>query len=162
MTFPTMWLRAGMTCFREQVPERFLVLALGVLKILSASVCHCSIVVGSVSVCSVSVSFCVSVFGPLGVCACLCAFGSVSDWVRFVHVNLFESCLSLSLYCLCSAICVFWLFLFLFCSRPFAAVPLECEPLREGLHIVLCIAMLLVVFGPLVLLVHMVVYLDWA
>ena len=55
------WFRAEMTCFRDQVPERCLVrclvLALGVLKILSASVCLCSIVVGGcgVSVCSVSV-----------------------------------------------------------------------------------------------------------
>ena len=65
------WLRAEITCFRDQVPERCLarclVLALGVLKILSASVplLHSGWWVWSLCV------FCLSVCEPLGVCTCL-------------------------------------------------------------------------------------------
>ena len=75
------WLRAEVTGFRDQVPERCLVLALGVLKILSASVCLCSIVAGG---CGVSVCF-VSVYVSPWVCVlALCMPRSVYARVRLL------------------------------------------------------------------------------
>ena len=87
------WGRAEMTCFRDQGPARCLVLALCVLRLVSASVRLCSGVVGGwgISLRSVSVSV-----GPW-VCAlaCLCFVLSMLGCVCFP--NLLSVSLSLSL-----------------------------------------------------------------
>ena len=76
------WLRAEMTCVRDQGPAKCLVLALCVLRVVSASACLCSSVVGGwgVYLCSVSVFVGPWVCAPAFVCSvvsdCVCFFPS--------------------------------------------------------------------------------------
>ena len=65
-----MWLRAEITFFRDQGPAKCLVLALCVLRLVSASVCLCSSVVGGwgIYLCYVSVFVGPWVCAPAFVC----------------------------------------------------------------------------------------------
>ena len=128
------WLRADMTCFRDQGPAKCLVLALCVLRLVSASVCLCSSVVGGwgISLCSVSVFVGPWVCAPAFVCFVM----SLIVFVSFPLIIVYGSCLSLCFFLcdvqLCDlSLCVLFASLFFpWCSRPFAAVLLECQPLQ--------------------------------